>query len=208
MSCRELDRGWAAGRDADDRHSLDAQPLEQGRREVGLLLGRAPVFDRCTEIAGSVRREHLIAGEDEVLEEEPTVVSDVATVEVQDDRALATLAVLDPPQRGLDDPAVGGREPRARRQPSAVPGPQADRHERDRDEQPPRGAHAAYPPNGHNDLREAHHDLERTNSRTKRGCGALPAGLSNDRLVALVMGGPFSEAAGSSRCPPRLRSLQ
>jgi hypothetical protein len=39
VSCRELDGARAASRDADDRDPLDAQPIEQCRREVGLLLG-------------------------------------------------------------------------------------------------------------------------------------------------------------------------
>ena len=81
-----------------------------------------------------------------MLEEEPAVVPDVAAVEVEDHRTVATRAVLDRAQGGLDDPAVGGCESSARRQPAAIPGPQTDRHERDRDdrdEQPTRGAHAA-----------------------------------------------------------------
>src|SRR6185295_3961811 len=117
----ELDGARAAGRDAGDGDTLDAERVEQGRREVGLLLGRASVLDRGAEIAGPVRRQHPVAGADEVIEEAPAVVSDVAAVDVQDDWAVAPHAVLDRAAGGLNDLAVGGCEPPVRREPAAIP---------------------------------------------------------------------------------------
>jgi hypothetical protein len=43
VSRRELDGAWPTGRDAHDGDALDAERIEQCRREVSLLLGpRAP----------------------------------------------------------------------------------------------------------------------------------------------------------------------
>ena len=123
MPGRELDRAWTARRQSDHRDALDSERVEQGRGQVRLLFGCTAVLDRRPEVAGPIRRQHLVAGSYQMLEEEPAVVADVASVEVQHHRTVAPDPVLDRTERGRRDLAVGRRLASHTSEPAAVPPP-------------------------------------------------------------------------------------
>jgi hypothetical protein len=122
MADRERRGGRGARQPADHRQALDAQPVQQRRERVGLVLRRRIRRQVGAQIAEPRRRDRLKAGIDQRRGQEQALVEAAAgAVDHQDRPPAAADRVLQAAESGRDDMAeLGGDAPPRRADVAAV----------------------------------------------------------------------------------------